>query len=131
MGSPSQAGLSTLPFQYRRIRVSSTRPLEAGTTLGIPCRSNPQLGVPVAVAQAQLGHADPRITLSIYTHVIPGAQRQAVEQLERHLFPNCSQVVSRASNCEHDQMGLTDSEESRKGMVGATGIEPMTSTVSR
>ena len=46
-----------------------------------------QLGVPVAVAQAQLGHADPRITLSIYTHVIPGAQRQAVEQLEQHLFP--------------------------------------------
>lgn len=46
------------------------------------------LGVPVAVAQAQLGHADPRITLSIYTHVLPGAQRDAVERLERHLFPN-------------------------------------------
>jgi integrase len=90
-----------------------------------------QLGVPVAVAQAQLGHADPRITLSIYTHVIPGAQRQAVEQLERHLFPNCSQVGIQASNCENAQTGLTDSEESRKGMVGATGIEPMTSTVSR
>ena len=90
-----------------------------------------QLGVPVAVAQAQLGHADPRITLSIYTHVIPGAQRQAVEQLERHLFPNCSQVAIGASTSEQSKSGLTDSEENRKDMVGATGIEPMTSTVSR
>jgi integrase len=39
-----------------------------------------QLGVPVAVTQAQLGHADPRITLQIYTHV-PDAQRDAVDSL--------------------------------------------------
>ena len=44
-----------------------------------------QLGVPVAVTQAQLGHADPRITLSIYTHVLPDAQRDAVSRLERFL----------------------------------------------
>jgi integrase len=30
-------------------------------------------GVHVAIAQAQLGHADPRITLAIYTHVMPDA----------------------------------------------------------
>jgi integrase len=45
-----------------------------------------QLGVPVAVAQAQLGHADPRITLAIYTHVLPDAQRDAVGLLERFLL---------------------------------------------
>src|SRR5439155_8948796 len=46
------------------------------------------LGVHVAVAQAQLGHADPRITLMIYTHVMPNAQREAVERLENFLlFP--------------------------------------------
>jgi len=45
-----------------------------------------QLGVPVAVAQAQLGHADPRITLQIYTHVLPDAQRDAVSRLERFLM---------------------------------------------
>ena len=45
-----------------------------------------QLGVPVAVAQAQLGHADPRITLAIYTHVLPDAQREAVSRLERFLL---------------------------------------------
>jgi integrase len=90
-----------------------------------------QLGVPVAVAQAQLGHADPRITLSIYTHVIPGAQRQAVEQLEKHLFPNCSQVSAGTVFKKGVQSELTDSEGRRRDMVGATGIEPMTSTVSR
>jgi integrase len=52
------------------------------------------LGIPVSVAQAQLGHADPRITLEIYTHMASGAQREAVERLERFfivpkLFPNC------------------------------------------
>jgi hypothetical protein len=41
------------------------------------------------VAQAQLGHADPRITLMVYTHVVPGAQREAVERLENFLmFPS-------------------------------------------
>jgi integrase len=55
-----------------------------------------QLGVPVAVTQAQLGHADPRITLEIYTHVASSAQREAVEQLERFLmFPSCSQVAKK------------------------------------
>jgi hypothetical protein len=40
----------------------------------------------VAVAQAQLGHADPRITLQIYRHVLPDAQRDAVSRLERFLL---------------------------------------------
>lgn len=54
-----------------------------------------QLGVPVAVAQAQLGHADPRITLQIYTHVFPDAQRDAVDRLERFLlFPNVPKLTS-------------------------------------
>src|SRR5262245_28238295 len=48
------------------------------------------LGIPVSVAQAQLGHADPRITLEIYTHMASGARRDTVERLERFL---CSQVV--------------------------------------
>jgi site-specific recombinase XerD len=56
-----------------------------------------QLGVPVAVAQAQLGHADPRTTLSIYTHVLPGAQREAVVKLERHLFPNVPKLHQNAA----------------------------------
>lgn len=45
-----------------------------------------QLGVPIAVTQAQLGHADPRITISIYTHVLSDVQRDAVLRLERFLL---------------------------------------------
>jgi len=55
-------------------------------------------------------------------------RRAIVGELE---FPSCSQIAKKASNWEASQTRLTDSEESRKGMVGATGIEPMTSTVSR
>ena len=38
-------------------------------------------GAPVSVAQAQLGHADPSVTLSIYSHVIGDSQRRAVEKV--------------------------------------------------
>jgi len=33
------------------------------------------------IAQQQLGHSDPRITLAIYSHVIGDSHRQAVENL--------------------------------------------------
>jgi integrase len=51
-------------------------------------------GAPVTVAQAQLGHADPRVTLGIYSHVIGEAQRNAVEKIALILDP----VWSRNSN---------------------------------
>jgi len=38
-------------------------------------------GAPVSVAQAQLGHADPRATLGIYSHVIGDSQRRAIEKV--------------------------------------------------
>ena len=51
--------------------------------------------IPASVVQAQLGHADPRITLEIYTHVASGAQREALERLERLLFfPSYSQIAA-------------------------------------
>jgi len=40
-------------------------------------------------------------TLNIYTHVIDASHRQAIEQLERTLFPGgstCSQVVPKSHN---------------------------------
>jgi integrase len=46
------------------------------------------LGVPVKIAQEQLGHASVQTTLNIYTHVVDGSHRQAIEQLERKLFPS-------------------------------------------
>ena len=45
------------------------------------------LRVLVKIAQEQLGHASIQTTLNIYTHVVDGSQRQAIEQLEAQLFP--------------------------------------------
>jgi integrase len=38
-------------------------------------------GAPASVAQGQLGHADPSVTLGIYSHVIGDSQRRAVEKV--------------------------------------------------
>jgi len=46
------------------------------------------LGTPLKVAQAQLGHSEMSTTLEVYTHSSSTAQRQAVDQLQSHLFPN-------------------------------------------
>lgn len=45
------------------------------------------LRVPVKIAQEQLGHASIQTTLNIYTHVVDASHRQAIEALERQLFP--------------------------------------------
>src|SRR5947209_17915918 len=45
------------------------------------------LKVPVKIAQEQLGHASISTTLNIYTHVVDGSHRRAIEQLEAQLFP--------------------------------------------
>ena len=44
-------------------------------------------GVPMPVLQSLLGHATAETTM-IYTHELEGPQRQAVQTLERVLFPN-------------------------------------------
>ena len=46
------------------------------------------LRVPVKIAQEQLGHASIQTTLNIYTHVVDGSHRRAIEQLEGQLFPS-------------------------------------------
>lgn len=40
-----------------------------------------ETGAPVTVAQKQLGHRDPRVTLGVYSHVIGDSQRRAVEKV--------------------------------------------------
>jgi integrase len=45
-------------------------------------------GAPMSVAQAQLGHADPRVTLGIYSHVIGDSHRRAVEKVAEILDYN-------------------------------------------
>ncbi len=45
------------------------------------------LRVPVKIAQEQLGHASISTTLNIYTPVVDASHRQAIQALERQLFP--------------------------------------------
>lgn len=54
-------------------------------------------GVPLRVAQAQLGHAHMSTTLEIYTHATDGAQREAVAKLERIVFSNVHKLQAGAS----------------------------------
>lgn len=48
-----------------------------------------EVGAPATVAQAQLGHSDPRITLAVYSHVIGDSQRRSVERVAQKL---CSEL---------------------------------------
>ena len=61
-------------------------------------------------------------------HGLPESSWQALEQLEQDLITNCAwrlklRATSNGANRFREKEG--------KAMVGATGIEPMTSTVSR
>lgn len=44
-------------------------------------------GVPVKVAQAQLRHRDPALTLGVYAHVVEESRRRAVELVGEELVP--------------------------------------------
>jgi len=44
------------------------------------------LGTPMNTVQERLGHSSPSITLKFYGHVLPGAQREAADRLERHFL---------------------------------------------
>lgn len=46
-----------------------------------------ELGAAPQVAQAQMRHSDPRITLEVYSHVVGESQRNAVERVARILAP--------------------------------------------
>ena len=40
------------------------------------------------IAQEHLGHASVSTTLNIYTHVVDASHREAIDALERELFPS-------------------------------------------
>lgn len=63
-----------------------------------------ELGAPPTVAQEQLRHSDPRVTLGIYSHVIGDSRRNAVEKLGELLRPtqepSCAQLRPDAPKSE-------------------------------
>ena len=40
-------------------------------------------GVPIGVVSERLGHSDPGFTLSRYSHIMPGMQREAADKIAR------------------------------------------------
>jgi integrase len=49
-----------------------------------------QQGVHPKVVQERLGHGTPAFTLSVYSHVLPGMQEEAIRQLEGRFFSGAS-----------------------------------------
>lgn len=47
------------------------------------------IGAPVKVAQGQLGHSDPRITLEAYQQIVEVDHRKAAASVDRVLLPGC------------------------------------------
>jgi integrase len=66
------------------------------------------LRVPVKIAQEQLGHASISTTLNIYTHVVDASHRQAIEALERQLFPSVPKLPDAAEGPGSVSGGSTD-----------------------
>ena len=52
------------------------------------------------IAQQQLGHSDPRITLAIYSHVVGDSHRQAVEKLSSVLDISWPQMATNEEGTE-------------------------------
>ena len=65
------------------------------------------LRVPVKIAQEQLGHASIQTTLNIYTHVVDASHRQAIEALERQLFPTVPKSPDGAGGANAVSDGIT------------------------
>jgi hypothetical protein len=81
------------------------------------------MGVPVKIAQEQLGHASPTTTLSIYTHTVPEAQRNAVSRLADQLFPDVPKLLQAAAQNSRQLGQVVDVTDD---VVGPPGFEPGT-----
>ena len=65
-------------------------------------------GISMRIAQQQLGHSDPRITLAICSHVIGDSHRQAVEKLSTALgisWPQMGQIQRLRGNSSGAAVG--------------------------
>ena len=56
----------------------------------------------IKALQAQLGHTDSRLTLSVYTQPMPEAQRQLASKIARVLLP----IAPKSEDAEEEVKGL-------------------------
>jgi len=57
-----------------------------------------EVGESLRTAQSLLGHSDLEITLNVYTHAIPDAQRRAVDKVAEVLFTNVHKISAATEN---------------------------------
>jgi integrase len=104
-----KAGISTTRLHDLR-HTAATRMLSSGID-------------PTTVA-AILGHSSPTVTLQIYSHLVPGVQRNALDKLgaeiEALATRDCNQIATSTANAKKKarRNGLS--------MVAGTGFEPVT-----
>ena len=72
---PIAAKLGLPAFTWRSFRRSALTTMQ-------------ESGVPVRTAREILGHRSPQTTLGIYTEATDASQREAIQTLDRLLFPN-------------------------------------------
>jgi integrase len=101
--------------------LSTTRLHDARHTAATTMLSN---GVDPTTAAAILGHSSPTVTLQIYSHLVPGAQRGAMDRLGERMEAlasiDCNQTATNIRNAKKKARvtGLL--------MVAGTGFEPVT-----
>ena len=83
--------------ELRRIRLHDLRQTYASLLI--------QQGESLAYVQEQLGHSSIQVTVDTYGHLIPGANRAAVDRLDAH--PTCIPDASEGKNGESVN-GLSD-----------------------
>lgn len=77
--APQKASMMIAPFTYHCLRHTF-------------CTMMYEAGIDVLVAQEQMGHSDPKTTLSIYTHLQNEHKINNISQLDSYLNCNASQM---------------------------------------
>ena len=92
-------------------------------------------GTPIPVVSERLGHANPNITLSIYSHAIPADSRAAAKIWDDSLADviqasrKPAAVRSLAESSTEGTQRTSFVANKRTRVVGAAGLEPATSCV--
>jgi len=82
-------------------------------------------GVPVHVVSARLGHADPAITLRVYSHCLPTSQRDAAARIGAQIYGSWV-MLSAESLPPRDQTGHSarGSERYSPAFTGHSALRP-------
>ena len=103
----------------RRIRFDDLRHTFASRLL--------QNGESVVYVKDQLGHHSIKVTVDVYGHLVPGANKAAVDRLDQQALAALAALEARNPRAAEHTRGVTDfSVTPREEMVELRGLEPLT-----